>query len=687
MAHHDVVVTGLGVWTTLGSDPRSFFDSLCAGETGVAGPGPFPGKGPVSAIPGGPHRSSDLALHVVRQALAGLDPADVDGPIAVVGASTSGDMVLGEVAYEAVLNGAEPGPDYVWAQLCDRPTTLVARELGLTGPRTSVSTACSSGAAAVGIASWWIRTGRVRVAVAFGTDALCRLTVHGFGALGAVSGDRCRPFDPGRTGLSLGEGAGALLLEDIGHARARKARVLGRIAGYGSATDAHHMTAPHPEGRGARQAVADALFDAGREASSLSWWCAHGTATPLNDQMEASVVEGIAPEVPVSSIKGAVGHTLGAAGAVELVASVMALEHGRIPPNTGQQTSGWPALDLPVQMRETSVDAVLSVNFAFGGHNAAVVVDRPEPASGSVPGERPSCASRSGRVLDVELSVPGGAEGLLAAIRSGRPRPHDLETPKRPAAIPAGRWRRMSRLARLLAVAVLPLVERNPDLDWEHLPMVHGTAMGEVVPSSAFLDRMFLEGPDRASPTSFQNSVYNATSAHLSLVFGLRGPMETLSSGMASGLLALSRGMEWAERRQSPVLVVVGDDRNPTTLKAFESTGRPGETVVAVLVGPVQAGSMGGASSEAPVYTVSDGLPSVESSASSGVFGRATSLPYERRFTPLPESIPIERAVGLNCANGLLALLAGAPLVCDQDDAFALMGRPGFRRPTLASEG
>ena len=661
---NDVVVTGLGVWTALGADPATFFDALCAGASGVgvavegspAGRGPFPGKGPVAAIPGGPHRSSDLALHAVRQALEGADPCTFAGPIGVVGASTSGDMVLGEVAYEAVLQGGAVTDDYVWAQLCDLPAMVVARELGLTGPRTSVSTACSSGAAAVGIAAWWIHTGRVKVAVAFGTDALCRLTVHGFGALGAVSSDRCRPFDPDRTGLSLGEGAGALLLEDAAHAVARGARIRGRIVGYGNATDAHHMTAPHPEGRGARQAVAAALAEAGSDR--IDWWCAHGTSTPLNDQMEAGVIAAVAPKTPASSIKGAIGHTLGAAGAIELVATVLGLEQGRIPPNTGQQSSGWPALDLPTQTREAELQSAISVNFAFGGHNAAVVVDRATaPQTQQPPSLR---VERSGRLLDAEVTVPGGAEGVLGDLEAGVPRPDDLETPSRPASIPAGRWRRMSRLSRLLAVTLLPLMERNPDLDWSTIPMVHGTMLGEVVPSSAFLDRMFLEGPDRGSPTSFQNSVYNATSAHLSLVFGMQGPMETLSSGMATGLVALSRGIEWAERHGGPVLVIVGDDRNPTILRAFEGIGRAGESVAAVLVAPESA--------EGPVLTVVDGAPDAGASA----WGRAAALPYERGFTPHPGVRPIEQSVGLNCANGLLTLLSGAACVVDQDDALVL---------------
>ncbi|MEZ4317056.1 MAG: beta-ketoacyl synthase N-terminal-like domain-containing protein [Myxococcota bacterium] len=641
----DVLVTGLGCWTALGADPDEVFEALCRGGSGVDGPGPFPGRGPVAAIPGGPHLSSTLAERVVRQALGGLDPAGV----ALVGATTSGDMVRGEVEYERVLRGEPPGPEFLWAQLCDRPTEIVARVVGLTGPRTSLSTACSSGAAAVGIAAEWVASGRVEAAVAFGTDALCQMTVHGFGSLGAVSPDRCRPFDAGRTGLSLGEGAGALLLESAESAARRGARVLARFGGYGNATDAHHMTAPHPEGRGALDAVRQA------GTARVGWVCAHGTATPLNDAMESGVVAAVLPEAAVSSIKGAIGHTLGAAGAIELVATVQAVQQGRVPPNTGCLEPEWP-LDLVSEARHVPLDAALSVNFAFGGHNAAVRIERADHERIGADGpSRPSDPIQpvQGAVLDWAACVPGGAAGLADDLRAGRSRGTSVDDPARPDAIPAGRWRRMSRLSRLAAVAVLELRERHPDLDWASMPVVHGTAMGEVVPSSAFLDRLFTEGPEHASPMSFQNSVYNATAAHLSLTFDLRGPAETVSSGIATGIMALARGFEWA-RRAPAVLVVVGDDLNPTTLNAFANTPVPaGEAMVAVLVGPgSDVRIVDGDVAERPVC-------------------RGTPLPYERAFVAREGARP-EAVLGLSCANGLLAVLAGLPEVLDQDDRFAL---------------
>jgi 3-oxoacyl-[acyl-carrier-protein] synthase II len=361
----DVWITGVGCVCALGADPDAFFDALCAGRSAIDGLGPFPGKGPVAAIPGGPHLTSELAEQAIRQALGGLDPAS----LALVGATTSGDMVRGEVEYRRRLEGEPPGPEFLWAQLCDRPAEIVARRLGFSGPRTSVSTACSSGAVAVGLAADQVASGRVQAAVAFGADALCGMTVHGFGALGAISPEPCRPFDLNRTGLSLGEGAAALLVESAEHARARGATPLARLAGWGTATDAHHMTAPDPEGRGARAAIRRA------GTSGVGWICAHGTATPLNDAMEAFALTAELPGVPVSSLKGAIGHTLGAAGAIELVAAVLAVVRGRVPPNTGCRESGFD-LDLVREVRAIDLRAALSVNFAFGGHNAAVRVER-----------------------------------------------------------------------------------------------------------------------------------------------------------------------------------------------------------------------------------------------------------------------------------------------------------------------
>lgn len=257
----------------------------------------------------------------------------------------------------------------------------------------------------------------------------------------------------------------------------------------------------------------------------------------------------------------------------------------------------------------------------------------------------------TGRIVDWEAAVPGGMAGLADDLLAQRWRGNDVGDLARPASIPAGRWRRMSRFSRLTAVSMVPLRERHPELPWAGLPMVQGSAMGEVIPSSDFLDRWFTEGPEHASPTNFQNSVYNATGAHLSLTFDLRGPAETISAGMATGIACLARGLEWLDHHEH-VLVVVGDDLNRTTEKALQHTGRGGDLSIAVLLG------------RGDEVTVEDAV-------TDGVFSRGVAMPYERRFDVRPGLRP-EAAIGLNCAGGLLAFLATGQAVVDADDGMTI---------------
>jgi 3-oxoacyl-[acyl-carrier-protein] synthase II len=247
----------------------------------------------------------------------------------------------------------------------------VSQGLGVYGPQSTVSTACSSSALAIAMAADTIRRGAARVALAIGTDGLCRLTYAGFDALQALDPDRCRPFDRDRHGLSLGEGAGALVLEDEEHARARGARARAVFLGHGSTTDAHHVTSPHPEGARARAALHGALAAAGLSADAVDYVNAHGTGTPQNDAVEVAVLRAtFGPRlgrIPVSSTKSQIGHSLGAAGAIEAVVTVLALEDGILPPT--------------VSLREPDpawAGVALSSSYGFGGHNVTLVFGRPD---------------------------------------------------------------------------------------------------------------------------------------------------------------------------------------------------------------------------------------------------------------------------------------------------------------------
>ncbi len=366
-----IAVTGIGAVTALGADAASTFAALCAGRSGLAPHPDGEGRGPLGAVSGAP-TTSELALRAAREALAGFE--DRDG-LAVVGATTAADMALAEPAWRrrAREGRVDDAEHFVWSQLLDRPARRVARALGARGPRLSASTACTSGTVAVGLARDLLLAGRARAALAFGADARCATTVHGFGSLGLVDPDGARPFSEDRRGLSIGEGAGALLLEPLDAALARGARPLALLDGYGNAADAWRLTAPDPEGRQAERALRAALGD--RDPATVGYVNAHGTGTPLNDAVEAKLLGRLFPRARVSGIKGALGHTLGAAGAVEAVVTVLAVAEGRVPPHVGAARP-MPGVNLATRVEDVDLEAAVSLNLAFGGHNAAILVSR-----------------------------------------------------------------------------------------------------------------------------------------------------------------------------------------------------------------------------------------------------------------------------------------------------------------------
>ncbi len=358
-----IAITGIGAVCALGSTPEGVFEALCAGRSGLA-PDPE-ARGPTARLLQGSFCTSDMALYACRQALGDYpEPAE----LGLVGASTSGDMSVAERAWKAWREGEElESPrHFIWRQLAHVPTQRVAWELAIQGSRSTVSTACTSGTVAISNAVDLVANGLAPAALAFGADALCTITRQGFGSLGIYSPEPTRPFDRERRGMNLGEGAGALLVEDLDHARARGARPLAIVAGSGNASDAHHLTAPHPDARGARAAIQQALGGEGVDVVN-----AHGTGTPLNDAMEATALAPLG--AAVSGVKGAIGHCLGAAGTLEAVIAVMTLQRGIVPPNVGLENSDF-ELDLVRTAREMKIERVLSVNFAFGGHNAAIAL-------------------------------------------------------------------------------------------------------------------------------------------------------------------------------------------------------------------------------------------------------------------------------------------------------------------------
>lgn len=328
-----------------------------------------------------------FAVHSAREALrlAGLDLDSCRSRVGVFFGSSTGGMFEGEEYYRELLRGSRRGPrlSLLASHQLNGPGDAVARTLRIEGPVETVSSACSSGAMALGAALRAVRRGEVDAAIAGGADSLCRLTYAGFNALRSVDPDPCRPFRKDRAGLSLGEGSAVVILEPLDRALARGAAPLVEFSGEAATCDAHHMTAPEASGSGAARAIRESLRDARVGADDVDFVNAHGTGTPLNDIAEWRALSRVFGErvssIPITSTKALVGHLLGSAGVLEAVATVLCLRAREVHPmpRAGTPDPSLPAnlvLDRPYRLERAR--HALSTNLAFGGANAALVFSR-----------------------------------------------------------------------------------------------------------------------------------------------------------------------------------------------------------------------------------------------------------------------------------------------------------------------
>jgi 3-oxoacyl-[acyl-carrier-protein] synthase II len=401
MSRQRVVITGLGVFSGAGANVPAFTDALLSGTSGIApldlfDVSPFPSR------IGCQIKGYDPLDYFDRSAARKLSRADQFGVIAAgealrdsgitgcyspyemgvaMGAGAAG-MFQGEQWLKCQRADQKCSPDLLRGLLPDATTTVLARTYGLAGYQGTVTTACSSSATAIGWGADLVATGRQKAVLAGGADAHSLLTFAGFNALRVVDPDPCSPFSLGRQGISLGEGAACLVLEGEEDARARGARIYGAVLGYALAGEAWHMTAPDPSGATAARVMREALLSAGVETGQAGWVNAHGTGTPLNDVVESNAMKLVfgdrVAHVPLVSTKGMTGHCLGAAGAIEALATVVALTRNIIPQTLNFRGHD-PECDLDYchdGMRSTDCRIAMSNSFAFGGNITSLVLSR-----------------------------------------------------------------------------------------------------------------------------------------------------------------------------------------------------------------------------------------------------------------------------------------------------------------------
>lgn len=402
-----VAVTGLGLLTPAGEGTDATWDAVCRGvgsaarDPVLAGlPVDFSCRVPLSRdaldrrvgraawrMP----RSAALAVLAAREAVrdAGLDPRTWNGDrvAVVIGCGLGADTVREEQAARLEERGAGMVSALTIAQIIPNMAAgEVSIDLGARGPGLAPATACASGATAVAVARDLLASGQCDVAVAGGTEAaVSPLAVAGFWRAGALSGrtdavaEASRPFAADRDGFVIAEGAGVLVLERTRDAAARGARVRARLVGCGSTSDAHHPTAPAPDARGTETALRTALADAGLAPRDVDHVDAHGSSTPLGDAVEAGLIARVLPHRPsVTAPKGALGHGLGAAGAVEAALTVLTLQHGTVPPvaNLDAPAPGFGIDCVTGAPRRQDVRVAVSHSFGFGGHNVVLALTR-----------------------------------------------------------------------------------------------------------------------------------------------------------------------------------------------------------------------------------------------------------------------------------------------------------------------
>ena len=411
MSRRRVVVTGLGALAPNGNDLDSFWDALVNGRSGI---------GPITKFDASEHRAqiageikgfdaeavldrkdvrrndpfTHYAIYVANQATehGGLDMEAVDAErVGVIWGSGIGGIQTHEEQHTILMDKGPKrvSPFYVPMMISDMAAGMISMVLGAKGPNYATVSACSSAAHALGEAARKIQYAEADVMVAGGSEAACTpISVAGFASAKALSTRNdeperaSRPFDAERDGFVLGEGAGAVILEELEHARARGAVIYGEFKGLGFTADAYHQTAMAPDAEGGTRAMRIALQDAGLDPADVGYVNAHGTSTPMGDSQETTAIKtvfaGHTDRLAVSSTKSMTGHLLGAAGAIESIACIMALKHGVLPPTINYENPD-PECDLdcvPNEARQAGVENVLNNSFGFGGHNVALVFGR-----------------------------------------------------------------------------------------------------------------------------------------------------------------------------------------------------------------------------------------------------------------------------------------------------------------------
>jgi 3-oxoacyl-[acyl-carrier-protein] synthase II len=621
MSEKRIVITGIGIICANGIGVKEFWENTVRGNGGIKEATTIDTTALITRYAGEVNpfdpaayfspkqlrrmeRSAQFAIIAAREAvkMSGLDFSGIDAYRAGLVLGTSlGGLLNGDVFHKQWIHRGLPKthPSLLMSYPIHTPADWVSQELGLKGPRSVISTACAAGTNAIGFGADFIRSGKADIMVVGGVDPLAPLSFAGFNSLKALAEKPCAPYSKSE-GITLGEGAGILILERLDMAQKRGATILAEVLAYELSADAYHPTAPDPGGAGAIRSMEGSIAQAGLEPGQISYVNGHGTGTPANDHSEPKAIKKVlgdqASRIPMSSTKSMTGHCLGAAGAVEGVACVLAIQEDILPPTINFQSDDPPlGLDyVPNEARPAVVDVALSNSFAFGGNNATIVLgkyrsERKLPITQAV--SRP-------RVVITGLGTvsPGGvgkeelwetfAQGkdCLNAITEFDVTPYhshcggsmpDVAWKKY---IPTSLLRRTDSLSKLaVAAARMALDDGNLKVrraNSEKIAMIFGTGTGPLQTVESINRDIITKGMNQVNPAVFPNSVMNAAAGQVCLSFSLKGPTSTITAGGVSASTALVYGYELlCQKRAEAVLVVGADEFNEPLLAGNDRLG------------------------------------------------------------------------------------------------------------------
>jgi len=605
-----VVVTGMGVVTAQGPDLDAFWQGVSGGRVAIRPVEHLPMEGYRTKIGGEVQEAArpeheylhpddyrepvvDFALKAAEEAFdrCGVLPSGAIPPErwGVVVGTCNGGLLAAERWYVGTLRGESLDPRLVLLSPPQGLAEALAGAFGIKGPVISVNTACAASANAIGYAAELIRYDQADAVLTGGSEALSGVLYSGFNALESLSPNPAAPYSRDRTGLSLGEGSGMLVLMREDLARELGAPILAELRGYSLSADGYHPTAPHPEGEGAGRAIKAALRAAGASPDEVGYVNSHGTGTSKNDPAETAATKvGLgehAFKTAVSSTKSMIGHLLGAAGAAENIVTVKAIADQLAPPTMNYREQD-PECDLdyvPNEARELKIDVAVSNNFAFGGANASVVWARPGAH------EEPPPSPDWDRVVVTGVSTLTSAgldpESVWNAFAAGKAATEveDGVWVGRVAIDPSEHLppkdrKRVDRMGIFSLVgSKLALADAGLEVTEENRARVGaiiGTGVGPMESMEDFSRPVFEEGPGAANPAVFPNTVYNAAGGQVAMKVGPVGPASTVTAGHAAGASALTYAFDLAACGQADAMLCVAVDAlTDTVLRAYKELG------------------------------------------------------------------------------------------------------------------